>query len=369
MRVAVFHNFLDNIGGAEIVTLTLARELNGDIYTTNIDKEKITKMGFADVLPQIHSIGRIPKNAPWRHQLAFWKFRRLNLGRRYDFYIIAGDWAMSGAVNNGPNLWYAHSPLNELWEFKDHIRNDILPFWKRPLFDAWVWFNRRLTLKYAKHINKFACNSSNTKERLKKYYGVKDAAVIYPPINVGKYRCEADGGYWLSVNRLAEHKRVGVQLEAFSRLPNERLVIVGSYEAGASQFEVERRALLSVKPENIEILSWVTDEKLVDLYARAKGFITTSMNEDFGMTVVEAMASGKPVISPNEGGYKETIVSGQNGMLIDDIDSDKLAEAVKNLSAELAENPERYKDACIAQAKKIDAEVFIRKIKENIIYR
>ena len=111
MKIAIFHNFLDNIGGAEIVTLTLARELNADVYTTNIDYDKIKKMGFENIV--IKSIGKIPINAPFRQQMALWRFRRLKL-KNYDFYIIAGDWAISGAVNNKPNLWYVHSPIREI---------------------------------------------------------------------------------------------------------------------------------------------------------------------------------------------------------------------------------------------------------------
>ena len=72
VKIAVFHNFLDNIGGAEMVSLTLARELNADIYTTNVDREKIEKMGFTDVTQRIFSVGKVPVNAPWRQQLALW---------------------------------------------------------------------------------------------------------------------------------------------------------------------------------------------------------------------------------------------------------------------------------------------------------
>ena len=93
MKIAIFHTALDNIGGAAIVCLTLARELNAHLYTTNIDHEKIKKMGFEDV--SVFSIGRIPVNAPLRQQLALFLFDRLNLGRRYDYYIIGGDWAVS----------------------------------------------------------------------------------------------------------------------------------------------------------------------------------------------------------------------------------------------------------------------------------
>src|SRR6185503_14550984 len=143
MKIAVFHNFMDNIGGAEIVALALARGLNADLFTTNIDEDKIQKMGYGDVLQRIYSLGKIPKNAPLRQQLAFWKFKKLNLENQYDFYIIAGDWAMSGALNHKPNLWYIHSPLNELWAFKNYVREQVIAGWQKPFFDAWVAFNRR----------------------------------------------------------------------------------------------------------------------------------------------------------------------------------------------------------------------------------
>ena len=80
MKIAIFHNFMDNIGGAEYVDLILARELKADIYTTNINKEKIRKMGFST--DNIFSIGKIPINAPFRQEMAYWKFRRLNLGKK-----------------------------------------------------------------------------------------------------------------------------------------------------------------------------------------------------------------------------------------------------------------------------------------------
>ncbi len=350
---------MDNIGGAEIVSLTLARELKADFYSTNIDKEKIKKMGFENL--NIISLGKIPINAPFRHQLAFWKFRRLNLKNKYDFYIIAGDWAMSAVVNNKPNLWYVHSPLNELWEFKDYIKKELLKSWQKPIFDLWVWFNRKLTIKYSKHVQKVVCNSKNTKKRIKKYYN-REAVVINPPINTSEYRYKKDKNYWLSVNRLLSHKRIDIQLKAFQKLPNEKLIIVGSYEKGARQFEKYVDYCLKIKPKNVEILNWIDYKKLIDLYSNCKGFIATAKDEDFGMTPVEAMASGKPVIAPNEGGYKETIINGITGRLIDDINEEKLIKAIK----EIGKNPEKYKHTCLKQAKKFDTKIFIKKIKKEL---
>lgn len=367
MKIAIFHNFMDNIGGAEMVTLFLARGLNADIYTTNIDKEKIIKMGFEDIMPRIKSLGKIPLNAPFRHQSSFRKFRNLNLKNKYDFYIISGDWAMSGAVNNKPNIWYIHSPLNELWEFKNYIKKNLLSFWKKPLFDIWVSINRKLTLKYSKSVDIWICNSLNTKNRIRKYYG-KEAKIINPPIDSSKYEYHEPKNYWLSVNRLFSNKRIDIQMKAFSKLPEEKLIIIGSFEKGAKQFEKYKKYIEKIKPKNVEILSWVDHKTLKKLYSECKGFITTSKDEDFGMTPVEAMASGKPVIAPNEGGYKETVINHKTGIIIDNIDSDKLAKEITNMSKELKSNKRRqkYKKACQEQAKKFDVKIFITKIKKEI---
>ena len=115
MAIAIFHNFLDNIGGAEIVTLLLARELGADVYTTNIDQEKIKKMGFSDL--NIYSIGWVPAAAPLRQELTYWRFRFLNLGKRYNFYIISGDWAMAAAVKKAFNpeaILYEQAPDQDM---------------------------------------------------------------------------------------------------------------------------------------------------------------------------------------------------------------------------------------------------------------
>ena len=341
-----------------MVGLTLARELKADFYSTNIDEDKIKKMGFGQI--RLKSIGRVPFNAPYRQQAALGRFRRLNLEKQYDFYIIDGDWAMSAAVNHKPNLWYVHSPIREIWDLYRYTRQNTVPFYLRWGFDAWAGYNRHLNKRYVRHVDKLACNSRNTQQRIKKYFG-RNAAVIHPPIETSRFQYKKNGDYWLSVNRLITHKRVDTQMEAFSRLPDEKLIVVGSYEQ-AGHFRRHADYIRKIKPANVGILSWVGRSQLLELYANCRGFITTSRDEDFGMAPVEAMASGKPVIAPNEGGYKETVIDGVTGELIDDINPDKLVQAIK----EIGKDPAKYKEACLKQAAKFDTKVFIAKIKDQI---
>lgn len=354
MKIAIFHQALDNIGGAEKLVLTLAKGLDADIYTTNIDHDKIKKMGFES--NHIYSIGWIPVNAPFRQQMALHHFSRLNLKNKYDNYIIAGDWAVSAAVHHKPNLWYVHSPIREIWDLYEDTRKYSVPKYLRWVFDGWVKYNRFLTKACIDQVDRLVCNSCNTQKRITIYLN-RDADIIYPPVDTEKLCYRGTGDFWLSVNRLITHKRIDMQLEAFRALPHEKLVIVGSYEQ-SKHFKKYASWILENKPDNVTIVSWIDDQKLNELYQDCKGFITTAKDEDFGMTAIEAMAAGKPVIAPNEGGYKESILDGKTGMLIDQINSTKLVNAI-NL---VGQNPSFYKDECLNRAQYFDQKHFVKAV-------
>ncbi len=350
---------MDNIGGAEMVTLTLARELGATIYTTNVNYDRIEQMGFSDV--DIISIGSVPLNPPFRQQMAFLKFRFLDLKGKYDYYICMGDWAMSGCVLNSPNMWYVHSPIREIWDLKEYVRSELCSWWQRPFFDIWVLINRHLNKTYVKKVDTIVCNSVNTQRRVKEYLE-RDGVVINPPVDTEEFISSgASFNYWLSVNRLLPSKRIAMQIEAFRQMPNERLLIIGSYEE-SKHFVKHFEELNTDLPDNVQILNFVSRKDLIGYYARCKGLIATAMDEDFGMTPVEAMASGKPVIAANEGGYKETVINGVTGVLIDDISSEKIVTAVGSVGKDL----NSYTDACVANAKAFDTKVFVRKIRDCI---
>ena len=152
-----------------------------------------------------------------------------------------------------------------------------------------------------------------------------------------------------------------MQIKAFKKMPDQKLVIVGCYEK-ARHFQSYAEYIRKIKPDNVALIASVDFDKLIDYYSNCKGFITTSKSEDFGMTPVEAMASGKPVIAPNEGGYKETIIDNVTGRLIDNINEDKLMYAIRAVD----KNPEGYKNECLKQAKKFDTKRFIEKFKKEL---
>ncbi len=358
VKIAIFHNFMDNIGGAELVTISLAKNLDADIFTTNIDLDKIAKMGGSGL--RIHSIGMVPINAPFRQQLALWRFRRLNLKGKFDFFIIAGDWAVSGAVNNKPNLWYVHSPIREIWDLYEYTRKSIVSPLKRPVFDVWVALNRRLTRTYIKHVNELLCNSQNTRNRVSKYLG-RDSEIVPPPTQTADYFFKPNQKYWLSVNRLIAHKRIEVQLEAFRNLPDEKLIIVGCYEK-STHFQSYAQKMMSIAPPNVTFLNWLDRPHLLTLYSECKGVISTALEEDFGLTAIEAMASGKPMIAPRLGGYGETVEHMKSGILLDEVTSEKLKEAIQIADSNL----DRFFKPAQERAQRFSSASFIRKIRSRI---
>ena len=147
--------------------------------------------------------------------------------------------------------------------------------------------------------------------------------MIYPGVDVDFYKSKSNrhkenGGYWLSVNRLYPQKRIELQIEAFKQLPDEKLIIVGGYAKGDHAWRyIKKLKLLEELPENITYLGTVPEEELSELYGNCRGFITTAQDEDFGLTPIESMACGCPVIAWMDGaGPNQTVVNNINGLFV-----------------------------------------------------
>ncbi len=275
----------------------------------------------------------------------------------YDFYIFTGIWSHYAAHRHSPNLWYCYTPPRVFYDLYQST-SSRLPFGKQHLNHLWITCHRMLDKKSVNKVENIVAISNTVKDRIFNYYN-RDADIIYPSVNTSAFRYKEYGDFWLSVNRLYPEKRIELQIECFRKLPNERLIIIGGYSKG-DKMDQYVMSLKETLPHNIEILGEVTEKELYDYYSRCRGLVCTAIDEDFGLTPLEAMASGKPVIAVNEGGFRETVTP-DTGMLVE-ADSRKIAEAVCKISV----NPDQYKDACIKRAAQFDISIFREKM-QNLV--
>jgi glycosyltransferase involved in cell wall biosynthesis len=231
------------------------------------------------------------------------------------------------------------------------IRSLGTPF-ARAAARLWIALHSRLDKRSIGRVDQVVSNSEFTARRFKQYLG-RDSTVVYPPVDTSKFHYAGDDGFWLSVNRLFPEKRIELQLEAFARMPEERLVIIGGSDKGDYSGTYARH-IMEMLPSNVKLLGGLSEEELIGYYGRCRGLVATSRDEPFGMNAIEAMASGKPVIAVGDGGYTESVLDGKTGRLIDPA-PEALVEAVK----EISQSPLKYREACTGRAKEFDVSVFL----------
>lgn len=354
MRVAILHDHMSFIGGGERLVLTLASALGADLYATDVHPEIPAKAGFPDV--RVKELAQVPQTPLLRQTRQAKAFAHAELPA-YDAYVLSGNWAIAAAEDHHPNLWYCHTPVRIFYDLERTFLADLSPA-KRVAARTWI---RRTRPKYeadVAHVDALVANSRNVAGRVERYLH-RSADVVHPPVDVSRYRFERVGDTWLAVNRLSHEKRIGLQVETFRRLPRERLVVAGGPGVGVDAEAFVR----SLKPpENVTFLGEVDEPRLRDLYATCRGFLATAQDEDFGMNVVEAMASGKAVVAADEGGYRETVVDGETGWLVPPTPA-AFAEAI---SAATPERLEALRARCAARARTFDAVRFVEDMRARI---
>ncbi|HZX20197.1 MAG TPA: glycosyltransferase [archaeon] len=327
MRAAIFHNSLTQKGGAEKLVLCLANELKADIITPFFDPEILSYFGYPK--QKVIVINPFFGNHWFTDISSILAFSFCDFSRNYDAFIFSGAITLFAAKKHSPSLYYSHY----------EILNGLL----KPVF-AGIMLPMRVV-----------SNSKRTQKKLFEEFGI-GSDVIYPPIDVKSFFPKKSMGYWLSVNRLHEQKRIELQLEAFRFLPEKKLFIVG--EPISEKNSKYKKFLEKNKPENVQFLQTKNRSELIALYSNCEGFIATSQDEPFGMSVVEALASGKPVVCVDEGGYRETVIEGKTGFLVS-ADPVEICAAIKKVS----QNPGKYRIACTDRAKEFDASLFFEKIR------
>jgi glycosyltransferase involved in cell wall biosynthesis len=352
VKVAIFHDYFGAIGGGERVVLLMAKVLDADIITTDTD-------ALQKIDPDAHviSLGPTPGFPGLKQIAASLKFYFCDFSDDYDFFIFSGNWAHYAAHRHHPNLWYCHTPVRAFYDLY-HVFLERQGMLSRQVFRTWAQIHRRFDQRSVRNVEKIITNSKNVQERIRRAYG-RDAEIIFPPVDMSRFHTTGYGDFWLSVNRIYPEKRIELQVEAFRQLHEEKLVIAGGYAAG-DHAALYAKKLQQQLPPNVTLAGEVPEQELVDLYATCKGLICTAMDEDFGLTPLEAMASGKPVIAVNEGGFRETVTP-QTGILVEPSPVD-IVNAIKTLNR----NPESYKQACMARAREFDLPHFTERIQEAV---
>ena len=351
MRLAVFYDFLETIGGGERVALTLAKHFGADLLTTNADPTLSTRTGFTDV--KVINLGSLRRRPPLKQFDAAWKFRRARFSD-YDFYLILGNWAVYASRHHHLNLYYCLTPTRMFYDQREALMQRLGPM-ARLAARLWIGFQRPFDRRAVTHADRILAISENVRRRVARFYN-RQAAVVYPPVSTSRFRFQEVGDAWLSVGRLYPEKRIDLLFEIFRRLPKEKLIVVGGYAAGDRATDYLDRLK---PPPNVTMMGEISDEALVDLYAICRGLITTAVDEDFGITPVEAMAAGKCVLATDEGGYRESVVDGKTGFLLAP-DANVFAKKIQELDTSTLRS---MRGACIARAQLFDESVFLEKMR------
>ena len=344
MKIAVFHDYFGAIGGGERLVIAMAKALDADIITTDTEAA-----GRIDPSVRIISLGKTIPFPPFKQISASLLFYFSDYSGRYDYFIFSGNWAHFPARRHHPNLWYCNTPTRAFYD-------QCLPvirkqnFIKRQIARIWIAVHRFFDQRSVRNVDVIISNSENIRSRVNRYYH-RDSRVIYPGIDTSRFRLTEYGDFWLSVNRLYPEKRIELQIEVFRKLPDQKLVIIGGYAEGDNASSYVRKIMQELPP-NVTILGEVSEEHLIDYYARCRGLLCTAVDEDFGLTPLEAMASGKPVVAVDEGGFRETVTP-ETGILVSP-DPERIIEAITDVGS----HPEKYRDACVARAKDFDINRF-----------
>jgi glycosyltransferase involved in cell wall biosynthesis len=221
--------------------------------------------------------------------------------RGYDLVISSSHCVAKGAVAapGATHLCYCYTPMRYAWDQYGHYFGpERLAWWSRGLVPHLIGRMRAWDVATAGRPHRYAAISRHVAGRISAYYG-READVIYPPVDLSAFAPSAGAGdYYLMVNAFAPYKRVDIAVEAFNRLGRELRIV------GNGQEEARLRAL--ARP-NVRFLGWIGPDALRAAYAGCRAFVFTA-EEDFGITPVEAQASGRPVIALGRGGALETVV-------------------------------------------------------------
>ena len=353
-RNAIFYDFLEVHGGAEAVAIEVCRNNSSfDLFVGAINKSVYAEN--PEIPGTIYSLDKYTNLAGLKTIKCLRAFKKIKT-QDYHTVIYTGSSAVS-AVHNvtaEKHIYYCHTPPRFAYDLYDYYLRE-LPLPQRAGISLLAPTVRKEFESAISKVDQILCNSLNVQKRLDKFFGV-DAEVLWPPVQINRMYHRPDRGFYLSTARVETYKRVELIAEAFSLMKNKRLVIT----SGGSLLSYLRSKYANYP--NITFTNWVSDDHMRQLVAECIATIYLPIDEDFGMSPIESMAAGKPVIGVQEGGLLETMSHGDCGYMCRSNPSvADLIAAVEWLTPGRAAS---MKLACEARAKKFSPHVFHNRLAE-----
>lgn len=334
MRVALVHEHLAQDGGAERVARVFQQMFPDAPLFTLVYNPDRAHPDFRGQDIRTSFIQRLPggvRHYQWYLTLMPSAIERFDLAE-YDLVLSSASGFAKGVITNPATLHvcYLHSPTRYLWsDTHQYVRDLPYPRWMKGLIPNYLSRLRLWDRLAADRVDDFVVNSQLVQRRLQKYYR-RTGTVIYPPVETERFAISPTvDKYFLTGGRLVPYKRFDLAVQAFNRL-GLPLKIFGTGPA--------LKSLQAMAKSNIEFVGRVPDEHMSALYAQAVAFINPQ-EEDFGITAVEAMATGRPVVAYAAGGALETVRPGQTGVLFADQEWESLADAIIRLKPEQFQPP------------------------------
>jgi len=309
MKVALAHDYLFQFGGAERVVLAMHElfpkaplyVLINALHESNSFKDIQTKTSFLQKSPGTK------KHLQYFLSLMPLAWESFNFSD-YDIVLSSTSGLAKGLITpaKGLHICYCHTPTRYLWDGTHaYVESLRQPRIVKKLLPLILHRLRLWDLFAAQRVDHFIANSKYIAHQIKKYYN-RESVVIYPPVEVDNYSISKNiKDYYVLVSRLRPYKKVDIAVRAFNEL-GLPLVIIGSGD--------ELKRLKKIAKNNITFLGETDEATKIKYVQEAKAFIHPQV-EDFGISAVEAMAAGRPVIAYDAGGARETIIDGITGVL------------------------------------------------------
>lgn len=327
IRVAVIHDWLPLVGGAErVLEQILEIYPHADIYTLFdfVSRDDAPFLQGKNVTTSF--LQRFPKvENYYRHLLQLFPYAIEQFDLRQYELIVSSSSAVAKGVISSPDqlhICYCHSPMRYAWDLQAHyLKHTGLSSGLRSVFIRYVLHKLRMwDVISSNRVDLFVANSSYIAERINKTYR-RESTVINPPVNINRFQIETKKeDFYLAASRQVPYKRIDLIVEAFKHCPDKRLIVIGDGP--------EHKKIKALAGPNVQILGYQPDAVMVDYMRRAKAFLFAAQ-EDFGILPVEAQACGTPVIAYGRGGARETVIDKRTGMLFDEQTIPSLLDALE----------------------------------------